>query len=150
MDVNSSYHFDAPAARVWEVMLDPDVIAKCMPGCEKLTPLGNDQYEAIISVGVGAVRGSYTARITVADQVPMHSYRLVVEGTGAPGFVRGVAHISLEDQGERTLVKVDGDAQVGGTVARVGQRLIGNVNRMMMDRFFTCLQEVAGQADPHS
>ena len=149
MDVNSSYHFDAPVARVWEVLLDPDVIARCLPGCEKLTPLGDDQYEAIISVGVGAVRGSYTARITVADQVPMCSYRLVVEGTGAPGFVRGVANISLEDQGERTLVKVDGEAQVGGTVARVGQRLIGNVNRMMMDRFFTCLQETAGQADPH-
>ena len=150
MDVNSSYHFDAPATRVWEVLLDPDVIAGCLPGCEKLTPLGDDQYEAIISVGVGAVRGSYTARITVADQVPMCSYRLIVEGTGAPGFVRGVANISLEDQGERTLVKVDGEAQVGGTVARVGQRLIGNVNRMMMDRFFTCLQETAGQSDPHS
>ena len=150
MDVNSSYHFDAPAVRVWEVMLDPDVIARCLPGCEKLTALGDDQYEATISVGVGAVRGSYTARITVADQVPMRSYRLVVEGTGTSGFVRGVAHISLEDQGERTLVKVDGDAQVGGTVARVGQRLIGNVNRMMMDRFFTCLQEEAGRESPQS
>lgn len=150
MDVNSSYRFDAPTARVWEVLLDPDVIARCLPGCETLTPLGDDQYEAVISVGVGAVRGSYTAKITVADQVPMRSYRLIVEGTGAPGFVRGVAHISLEDQGERTLVKVDGEAQVGGTVARVGQRLIGNVNRMMMDRFFTCLQEVAGQTDPQS
>ena len=146
MDVNSSYSFGAPAARVWEVLLDPDALARCLPGCEKLTPLGNDKYEVAMSVGVGAIKGSYTAKITVADQVPPRSYSLIVEGTGTPGFVRGVAHISLEDQGETTLVKVVGEAQVGGTVARVGQRLIGNVNKMMMDRFFTCLQEEAGQA----
>ena len=150
MDVNSSYSFDAPAARVWEVLLDPDALAQCMPGCEKLTPLGNDQYEATISVGVGSIKGSYMAKITVADQVPMSSYRLIVEGTGTPGFVRGVAHISLEDHGETTLVKVAGEAQVGGTVARVGQRLIGSVNKMMMDRFFTCLQEATNQVYPHN
>ena len=145
MDVNGSYLFDAPAARVWEVLLDPDTLAHCMPGCEKLTPLGNDQYEATLSVGIGSIKGTYQAKIALADQVPLRSYKLTVEGSGSPGFVRGEAFISLEEQEGKTLVKVDGDAQVGGTIARVGQRLIGSVNKTMMDRFFNCLQEAAGE-----
>ena len=143
MDVNASYIFQAPAARIWEVLLDPDALARCMPGCEKLSPLGNDQYEATMNVGVGSIKGTFLARITVADLVPMRSYKLLVEGTGSPGFVRGEAHISLEEQGKGTLVKVEGEAQIGGTIARVGQRLVGSVNKMMMDRFFTCLQKEA-------
>ena len=145
MEVKGDYEFGAPAARVWETLLDPDVLAGCMPGCDELTPLGNDQYEATLSVGVGAIKGNYRAKITVADQVPIRSYKLMVEGSGTPGFVRGEATISLEEQGEKTLVKVDGDAQVGGTVARVGQRLLGTVNKMMMDRFFSCIGEAASR-----
>ena len=144
MEVKGNYSFDAPVAKVWEVLLDPDTLARCMPGCERLTPLGNGQYEATLSVGVGSIKGTYQARITVADQVPTHSYKLIVEGNGSPGFVRGEARISLEEQDGKTLVKVEGDAQVGGTIARVGQRLLGSVNKMMLDRFFNCLREAVG------
>ena len=143
MDVKGDYSFDASVGRVWEVLMDPDTLAGCMPGCEKLAPLGNDQYEATMSVGVGSIKGAYVARITLADQVPMRSYKLIVEGKGSPGFVRGEARISLEEQEEKTLVKVEGEVQVGGTIARVGQRLLGSVNKMMMDRFFTCLRDAA-------
>ena len=141
MDIKGSYSFDAPVARVWEALLDPDMLARCMPGCEKLTPVGNDQFNATISLGVGAIKGTYQARITVADRVPMRSYKLIIEGEGSPGFVRGEALVSLDEEASKTLVKVDGEAQVGGTIARVGQRLIGSVNKMMMDRFFACLGE---------
>lgn len=141
MDVVGNYSFPAPAARVWEVLLDPDILGRCMPGCEQLTSLGNDQYQATMAVGVGSITATFTARITIADQTPMSSYRLIVEGQGSPGFVRGEAFVTLEDQGNETLVKVEGEAQVGGTIARVGQRLLGSVNKAMMDRFFTCLQE---------
>ena len=143
MDVKGEYTFDAPAARVWEVLLDPSMLARCMPGCEKLAPLGDDQYEASITLGVGSITGSYTAKITLADVAPMSSYKLIVEGSGSPGFVRGEATISLEEREGKTLVKVDGKAQVGGTIARVGQRLLGSINKIIMDRFFTCLQEKA-------
>ena len=145
MEVEANYTFDAPTQRVWEVLLDPEVLARCMPGCEKLVPLGDDQYEATMSVGVGSIKGSYVAKITLADLQPVRSYRLVIEGTGSPGFVRGQALVSLEDRGDTTLVKVEGDAQVGGTIARFGQRLIGTVYKNMMDRIFTCLQSEAGR-----
>ncbi len=145
MDVNTEYSFNAPPSRVWDVLLDAEVIARCMPGCERLSPLGDDRYEAIMSVGLGSINTSFTAQITLADQVPPKSYTLIVEGQGGPGFVRGEAQISLEEQGSGTLVKVDGKAQVGGTISRVGQRLMGSVNQMMMDRFFTCLQREAAE-----
>ncbi len=143
MDIKETYSFDAPIDRVWALMLDPDSLAHCMPGCEKLVTVDDGRYEATLSVGVGAIKGSYAATITIADVVPMRSYKMLVEGAGSSGFVRGEAFISVSQEGNKTLVKVDGTAQIGGMVARVGQRLIGSVNKMMMDRFFTCLQESA-------
>ena len=145
VDVAGTYTFDAPAGRVWDVLLDPASLANCMPGCEGLEDLGDDRYRATLSVGVGSIRGKYEASIAIADRVPMRSYRLIIEGNGSPGFVRGEALVSLEEQGEKTIVTVQGEAQVGGTIARVGQRLLGSVNKMMMDRFFTCLQQSAEQ-----
>ena len=141
MQVKTSYTFDAPAAQVWATILDPEVIAGCVPGCEALTPLGDDQYEASLNVGVGSIKASYKAKITLADQAPPTSYKLKVEGRGSPGFVQGEALISLLENGDKTTVQVEGDAQVGGTIARVGQRLLGTVNQRMMDNFFNCLKE---------
>ena len=141
MHVKTSYTFDAPAAKVWATILDPEVIAGCMPGCQALTPLGDDQYEASLNVGVGSIKASYKAKITLADQTPPTSYKLKVEGRGSPGFVQGEALISLLENGDKTTIQVDGDAQVGGTIARVGQRLLGTVNQRMMDNFFNCLKE---------
>ena len=147
MDVNGHYSFDAPVDKVWMVLLNSDTLARCIPGCDSLVPLGNDRYEATLSVDVGSIKGRYLASIIVSDQVPMRSYKLSVEGNGSPGFVRGEAIISLEEQEGKSLVKVDAETQVGGTVARVGQRLLGSVNKMMLDRFFTCLQEETRQLD---
>ena len=141
MRVSFSYTFNAPAAKVWTTILDPETIARCMPGCQALIPLGDDQYEAALSVGVGSIKASYKAKITLADQVPTTSYKLKVEGNGSPGFVNGEASISLSEEGQTTILSVAGDAQVGGTIARVGQRLLGTVNQRMMDNFFNCLKE---------
>ena len=145
MDVGGTYTFQAPADKVWDVLLDPENLATCMPGCERLEPLGDGKYRASLSVGVGSIQGKYEATITVSDQVPPHSYKLTVEGTGSSGFVRGEAVVSLAEQDGSTVVTVQGQGQIGGTIARVGQRLIGSVNKMMMDRFFTCLQRSAEQ-----
>ena len=95
-------------------------------------------------MGVGSIKGAYQAKISLSDLVPERSYRLGIEGNGSPGFVRGEVLITLEEQDGKTLVRIDGEAQVGGTIARVGQRLIASVNKMMMDRFFACIQESAG------
>lgn len=143
MKVSGSYTFDLPAQQVWDALTDPSVLASCIPGCSGLEAVGENQYQASLAVGVGPVRGNYNARVSILDMVPPESYRLVVEGNGPTGFASGEATIKLVDQGDRTTVEVDSDAQVGGTVARVGQRLMGSVARMMMDQLFTCLREKA-------
>jgi len=142
MNLSSSYTFEAPRRVVWKLLNDPTVIAGCLPGCESMDPTGDDSYRVVLTVGVAAISGRYEGTVTIADPHEPSDYRLVVAGTGRAGFVNGEAHVSLAELGDdadRTLVKVEGRAQVGGTIARVGQRLLGSVSKMMMDRFFACL-----------
>lgn len=147
MDIAETYTFRAPPAKVWDVLLDPERLAGCIPGCQSLEPLGEGQYRASLNVGVGAIRGKYEATVTISDQSPPSSYKLTVDGSGSAGFLRGEAEVTLAEKDGGTVVTVEGTGQVGGTVARVGQRLLGSVNKMMMDRFFTCLQESAERDD---
>jgi uncharacterized protein len=132
--------FAAAPEAVWAVLTDPAVIAGCLPGCSGLEPIGEDRYRAVITLAVAAVSGDYTGTVSMRDKTPPHSYRLVVEGSGKAGFVTGEATIELIAEGAGTTVRVTGAATVGGLIARVGQRLLGSVSKMMMDRFFACLQ----------
>ena len=143
MKVTGSYQFDTAAPKVWAVLTDPKTLSGCIPGCEGLNPLGNDEYHAVMTVGVGPIRGRYNAKISMHDQVPNQSYRLAVEGTGATGFINGQAVITLTENGGKTTVTVDGDSQVGGPVARVGQRMMDSVAKMLMDQFFNCIKKTA-------
>ena len=144
MDLAGSYTFAASATAVWNLLIDPEVVAACLPGCDRLEPIGDDRYQASLNLAVASISGQYTGTVAILDQRPPHSYRLVVEGTGKPGFVMGEATIELVEQNETTTVTVTGQGQVGGLIARVGQRLLGTVSKMMMDRFFGCVQEKAG------
>jgi uncharacterized protein len=140
MDVTGSYTFAASPDAVWKALTDPVVIAACLPGCDRLEPLGEDKYSAAMTLAVAAVTGNYTGTVSMLDKNPPRSYRLVVEGSGKPGFVNGEATIELIAEGAGTTVRVTGQGNVGGVIARVGQRLLGSVSKMMMDRFFACLQ----------
>ena len=148
MDVSATYIFHAPRAHVWALLINPEIIAGCLPGCESMDALDKDTYKATLTVGVAAITGRYEGTVRMTDKRKPSSYTLVVEGQGKPGFVKGSASISLteNDNGTKTTVSVTGSAQVGGTIARVGQRLIGSVSKMMMDRFFVCLQERAANS----
>jgi carbon monoxide dehydrogenase subunit G len=143
MKISGSYEFNAPPRKVWETLMDPQTLEHCIPGCESFNPVGDGEYQAVVNVGVGPVRGSYSAKIAMLDQEPHRSYRLTVQGGSSMGFANGEAVVTLAEQGDKTTVQVDSDAQVGGTVARVGQRLIGSVAKGLMDRFFGCLREAA-------
>jgi hypothetical protein len=140
MDITGSYTFNAPPQRVWDLLMDPAVIASCIPGCEKLEPDGDDRYRARLNVALSAITGSYDGTVALSDKAAPTSYRLTVEGQGKPGFVKGNATITLRPDGANTIVDVGGTVQTGGMIARLGQRLIANVSKMMQDRFFSCLQ----------
>ena len=143
MDLSASYTFSAPPGAVWNLLNDPATIAACLPGCERLEPIGEDRFRAVLTLSVAAISGQYSGTVSLLDKVPPHSYRLVVEGTGKAGFVNGEAAVELAADGDSTIVTVKGQGQVGGLIARVGQRLLGTVSNMMLDRFFACLQEKA-------
>jgi len=140
MDITGSYTFAAPPARVWDLLMDPAAIASCIPGCETLEPEGSDRYHARLTVALAAITGTYDGTVIISEKVEHKSYRLNVEGQGRPGFVKGNAAIALRPDGDGTVVDVNGTIQTGGPIARVGQRLISGVSKMMQDRFFTCLQ----------
>lgn len=120
--------------------MDPAAIASCIPGCERLEPDGADRYKASITIGMAAITGNYDGSVAITDRVEPSSYKLRVEGQGRPGFVKGDATITLRPDGSNTIVDVSGSVQTGGTIARLGQRLIGSAAKMMQDRFFACLQ----------
>jgi carbon monoxide dehydrogenase subunit G len=141
MKLTGTYTLRASAAAVWTLLIDPDIIASCLPGCERLEPLGDDRFKASLSLAVAAISGQYTGTVAIIDKDPPHSYRLVVDGSGKAGFVKGEARVALTEENGATTLSVTGDGQVGGLMARVGQRLLGSVSQMMMDRFFACLRE---------
>ena len=140
MDIFSSYTFNAPPDRVWDVLMDPDAISSCIPGCNRFEPDGEDRYKVTLTVALAAITGTYNGTVEMTEKTPLRSYRLVMEGQGRPGFVKGSSAIALRAEGEATAVDVTGTVQTGGPIARVGQRLIGGVAKMIMDRFFACLK----------
>ena len=139
MEVSGTYRFNAPPPQVWALLMDTEVIARCIPGCRALRAVGPNRYETELSVAVAAISGDFNGTIELTDMRPPESYRLLVDGTGRPGFVHAAATITLEPSDGGTAVQVAASAQAGGLIARVGQRLLEGVARMMMDRFFQCL-----------
>ncbi|MGH9143271.1 MAG: CoxG family protein [Vicinamibacterales bacterium] len=140
MEISGSFTFNAPPDRVWALLMDPAVLSSCIPGCERFEPDGVDRYTVTLTVGLAAITGTYNGTVVLTDMVLNTSYGLVVEGQGRPGFVKGTSAIALLAEGAGTVVNVSATVQTGGAIARLGQRLIGGVAKMMMDRFFTCLQ----------
>jgi len=136
MKFEGKYTFKAPREKVWQVLLDPKILAQCMPGCEELKEIGPDQYEANVKVGIAAVKGTYKAKISIKDKQPPSHYVLSGQGSGGPGFMQGDVVIDLEQAGGETLLKYSTDAKVGGLIAGVGQRMIGGIAKMMIDQFF--------------
>ena len=139
MEITGSYTFKAPPERVWTLLMDPQVISGCIPGCDAFEPAGEDRYQVRLTVGLAAITGTYDGTVVLSDKVPNTSYVLTADGQGRPGFVKGSSAITLRADGDATIVDVIGSVQTGGPIARVGQRLIGSVSKMMMDRFFGCL-----------
>ena len=142
MKIEGSADIPAPRERVWAAFLDPNVLAQALPGCEGLEAVGDNEYKATMKVGVAAIKGTFEGKVKLSDLEPPHRYRMAVEGSGGPGFVRGDAGMQLSDIEGGTRVSYDADVQVGGLIASVGQRMLGGVTKMMLDQFFTRMTEL--------
>jgi len=140
MTLDGSHLFKATRERVWALLTDPGMLARATPGCERLEPVGPDEFSATLSVGVAAVKGTYQGKLAITDKQPPSGYTLHVEGSGRPGFVKGEGRLTLEEQDGGTLATIKAEAQVGGLIAAVGQRLVGAAGRMLMSQFFSALE----------
>jgi|SRR5579863_3022521 len=136
MKLEGTYSIPAPREKVWRHLLNPETLARSLPGCEKLEPNPDGSFSADLKVGIGPVRGTYHGRVEIVDPQPPESYRLKVEGKGAVGFVKGEGTLRLTEDGAGTVISYAGDAQVGGVIASVGQRLIESASRQIAGKFF--------------
>ncbi len=123
MKLEGEYIFDAPIEAVWSALFDPVVLAAVMPGCEKLEVV-NGQFLGDMNIKVGPVQGKFSGVVDLKDVQKPNSYTMVIDGRGAPGFVKATAGVKLEAQGTGTRMTYDADAQVGGKIASIGQRLV--------------------------
>ena len=139
MELTAEYEIDASSELVWDLLMDTDAIGRCLPGSRGLRPIGADRYEVELGVTVAAIAGSFKGTVALEDKAPPTSYTLVIDGTGRQGFVKGRARVTIVPDGNRTRVQIAAQADVGGMIARVGQRLLEGVARTMMDRFYACL-----------
>ncbi|HET7092666.1 MAG TPA: carbon monoxide dehydrogenase subunit G [Thermomicrobiales bacterium] len=144
MELSGEHTFDAPRERVWDFLLDPATLKSCLPGCERLDEIGPDEYEATMKIGVAAIRGTYQGRVKIADKVAPEQYTMRIEGKGPAGQISGDGQLRLVDEGGRTRVEWTGNANVRGTLARVGARMMQPAAKMIADQFFNCLEAKAG------
>ena len=147
MKVSGSYTVPAARERAYALMQDPAVLAKCMPGCESLDKIGEDEYAMRMKMLLGSMSGLFEGKVKISDPHPPLSFRLLVTGAGKIGFMKGEGLLTLTPLEDKTSVQYEGDVQVGGTIAVVGQRLIDTTAKMMVKRFFDKLsQEAAATA----
>jgi uncharacterized protein len=144
MKIEGTHELRATRERVYQALIDPVVLQRCIPGCEKLEKTGENTFSTVLRTGVGSIKGVFSGQVTLQDMRPPSHYRISVEGKGQPGFVKGAGDLDLEEaDGGVTLIKYSGDVQVGGTIAGVGQRMIQGAAKMMASQFFTSIEAEA-------
>jgi uncharacterized protein len=128
-----------PASReqVWAKLNDPQVLKACIPGCEQLDMTSQTEFQAVATVKVGPVKARWKGKVRLSDLDPPNSYRISGEGEGGvAGFAKGGAKVSLADQDGGTRLSYDVEAQIGGKLAQLGQRLINSAAKKTADDFF--------------
>lgn len=142
MKIEGEHVFNGPRQDVWEMFRDPEVLATAMPGTQKLDKINENEYDGTMNIRIGPVSGAFSGKLTVSDEFPPESCTLTVDGRGAPGFAKGVGHVHFTEQGENTtLLKYDGEVNIGGTLASVGQRMIDSVSKSMIRQAFDVLDK---------
>ena len=136
MKVSGSALLPAPPQQVWELLTDPARLAKLLPGCERLDPDGPDRFKAAVNFAIAAISGKYAGSLEFLEKKPGKLLRLKIEGQGIPGYMHGEGSLEFHPRGEQTELRYQGEAQVGGLVAAVGQRMIDMAARKIIQQFF--------------
>lgn len=134
VDLTGNYEFAAPQSLIWEMLQDPDVLARIMPGCKKLAQVAENEYEGEMNIRVGPVQGIFQGTVELTDLRPPHSYRILVNGRGPSGIVRGEGDLQLYPNDAGTGLRYQGSVQVSGRIASVGQRLMDSSARAIVNQ----------------
>ncbi|MGH9660900.1 MAG: SRPBCC family protein [Bryobacteraceae bacterium] len=143
MKISGAYTLAAAPDRAYALMQDPQVLARSMPGCDQLTQIAPNEYEMKMKMVVASIQGLFSGKVRLADSNPPSSFRLLVDGTGKVGFMKGEGLLTFIPAGDSTEIQYEGDVQVGGLIAGVGQRLIDVTAKMVIKKFFEKLAEQA-------
>ncbi len=148
MKLSGTQTINAPRERVWTALNDIEALKTLIPGIESLDEVAPNTYKGVAKIGVAGVKGEYTGTVTLSDIQPPESYRIAGEGKGKPGHVKGAGTIRLAEVGPSTTTLVyEGDVQVGGMIAGVGQRLIEGAAKLLVGQGLKALaQRVEQQA----
>jgi carbon monoxide dehydrogenase subunit G len=140
MKVNGSVNVAAPVPDVWKALQDPAVLARTIPGCERLDEVAPDTYAMTIRAGVASIKGTYAGQVALSDPEPPHAFTLRARGQGAPGTIDATVRVRLSEADGGTRVDYDADATVGGMIGGVGQRMLASVGKRTAGEFFSAVE----------
>jgi carbon monoxide dehydrogenase subunit G len=142
MELSGKHTFDAPQATVWRVLTDPDTLQRCLPGCQKFESQDDGSYAITLTIGIAAIKGTYTGTVQMLNEKPPDSYTLKMSAKGAVGFVEGRGDFILAPDGDdKTLLTYTGQAHVGGKVAGLGQRVVHAGANLVIGQFFRAVDK---------
>ena len=139
MKIEGSHTIKAPRELLYRLMIDPEILRRCVPGCQSLEDAGEGYYKMTLKAGVGSIKGIFTGSIRLEEMREPEHYKMTVDAKSSAGFLKGEGLIDLTEQGEETLVKYSGETGVGGTIAGVGQRMVQSTAKMMAGQFFAAI-----------
>ncbi len=148
MKVQGEYSLPLDRQAAWDLLLNAGALSRAIPGCEALIPAGPDEYEMKMKVAISSIQGLFSGKIRITEKNPPTSYRLLLEGQGKLGFVRGNGLLTLASDGGATRVDFSGEVQISGLIASVGERLLDMSAKMLIKKFFGALVEQAGPTTP--
>src|SRR5215475_5541384 len=143
MKIEGSHTIKAPRELLYRLMIDPEILLRCVPGCQSLEAAGDDSYKRTLKAGVGSIKGVFTGSIKVEEMREPEHDKMIVDAKGPAGFLKGEGLIDLTEQVEETLVNYAGETSVGGTIAGVGQRMVQSTAKMMAGQFFAAIEAEA-------
>ena len=146
MEMSGEQLIPATQQQTWDALNDPAMLKQCVPGCESIDPLGENQYQVLMVARVGPVSAKFKGKLTLSDIQAPDSYSIAFEGQGGPaGFAKGGAHVRLTPEAEKTKLSYDVKASVGGKLAQIGSRLIDAAARKVADDFFRNFNQKVGE-----
>ena len=146
MDMSGEYIIPASRDAVWNALNDPEILRRCIPGCEEVEKTSDDSFAAKVTAKVGPVRAKFSGKVTLSDIDPPNGYTISGEGSGGPaGFAKGGARVALSDDPGGTKLSYTVDATVGGKLAQIGSRLIDSTARKMANDFFGKFAEIVAE-----